>query len=233
MTRHGAHPRQSRADTKWHFAPLRDDEIVVRDGMRVTCLDRTVYDVIRTESLEAAVACFDAALRLVAWDADANEYDYPAAEEFRAQVRHRVLSHAGARGIIQARFVTAFADGRAQLPGESVSRLWMMQLDLMPPHLQYRIELGDGRYAMLDFAWPELGLWGEFDGEVKYSDARIVGERDRDGILADQRERENRIREVTGWQCHRWGFEKMQTFDAFVAFLRSIRVYPALRRAER
>ncbi len=61
-------------------------------------------------------------------------------------------------GIIQARFVTRFADGRAQLPGESVSRLWMAQLGIRKPELQYRVALGGGKYALLDFAWPDAGL---------------------------------------------------------------------------
>ena len=233
MTSFGEHPRRNGSDVTWHFAPLADDEVVEREGMRVTSLDRTVYDVIRTESLEAAVACFDAALRSVGWDERENEYDRDAAEDLRARVRARVFANPGARGIVQARFVTRFADGRAQLPGESVSRLWMAQLGIRAPELQYRVALGRGRYALLDFAWPDAGLWCEFDGEVKYNDGDLLRGRDRDGVLAAQDARERRIRAVTGWESHRWGFDRMQTFDAFVEYLREIRLYPNLREAPR
>ena len=75
MTLFGEHPRRNGSDVTWHFAPLDESEIVEREGMRVTSLDRTVYDVIRTESLETAVACFDAALRLAGGDETTNEYD--------------------------------------------------------------------------------------------------------------------------------------------------------------
>jgi len=229
MTLFGEHPRRNGSDVTWHFAPLDESEIVEREGMRVTSLDRTVYDVIRTESLETAVACFDAALRMAGWDETTNEYDNAAAEECRALVRARVFANPGARGIIQARFVTRFADGRAQLPGESVSRLWMAQLGIRKPELQYRVALGGGKYALLDFAWPDAGLWCEFDGEVKYSDGDILRGRHRDDVLAAQAERERKIRAATGWQPYRWGFEQMQCFDEFVEYLREIRLYPALR----
>ncbi|TXK15966.1 hypothetical protein [Microbacterium wangchenii] len=72
-------------------------------------------------SVEAAVAYFDATLRIVAWHRH-GQYDLTAAEAFRAGIHARLDAMPGARGIRQARFVTDFADGRARLPGKSVSR---------------------------------------------------------------------------------------------------------------
>lgn len=221
----GRHSRQNSKDVVRHHHQLKDDDVVLIDGLRVTSLDRTVYDVIRTSTLEAAVVCFDAALRQVAWNDADNTYDAEAAERFRKKVTDRIRANAGARGIRQARFVAEFADGRAQLPGESISRLWMWQLGLPAPQLQYRVDFPDGTYALLDFAWPELGRWAEFDGEIKYTDPEILAGREPDEILAAQHQRERSVRRVTGWRVDRWGFDEMATLDEFAQHLRSIGLY--------
>lgn len=216
------HPRRNGRDIVRHQLPLPAADVVTIDGVRVTTLDRTVYDVIRSVSLEAAAVVFDAALRMIAWDDEGNTYDLDAAERFRALVNARIRAGSGARGIRQARFIAEFADGRAQLPGESVARLWMWQLGLPAPRLQHRVELPRGRYALLDFAWPELGRWAEFDGEAKYTDAELRGGRTAAQVMADQKERENLVRARTGWRCDRWSFSQMPDIDAFARHLRSI-----------
>ncbi len=61
----GLHTRKNSSDVVRHHVPLAPEDVVVIDGLRVTSLERTVYDVIRAVSLEAAVVCFDAALRRI------------------------------------------------------------------------------------------------------------------------------------------------------------------------
>lgn len=218
----GAHTRRDSKDVTRHQGVLPDEDVMLIDGMRVTVLDRTVYDVIRTGPLEAAASCFDAALRKVAWDEQARTYDDDSAERFRRLVRARIAANAGARGIRQARFVTTFADGRAQLPGESIARLWMHLLGVPAPELQYRVERGGGRFALLDFAWPELRRWAEFDGRGKYDDPTVRGDRTRAEVLEEQAEREAHVRALTGWSSDRFGFDQMPGIDAFADHLRSI-----------
>ena len=224
----GKHPRRSGPGIRRHYCPLPEDDVVLIDGVRVTSLERTVYDVIRTVSLEAAVVVFDAALRSIAWDDDSRTYDEPAANRFRDAIWERIRAHAGARGIRQARFVAEFADGRAQLPGESVVRLWLYQLGLPAPRLQYRIDFPDGGFALLDFCWPGLRRWLEFDGVFKYTDSELMGGRTVDEVLADQELRERRVRAATGWDCHRCGFREARTLADFADYLRSIGLYPFL-----
>lgn len=218
----GDHTRQDSSDVVRHHVPLPDDDVVTIDGLRVTSLERTVYDVIRTTSLETAVTCFDAALRAVAWDDGSHTYDEVAAAEFREAVWRRIRAHSGARGIRQARFVADFADGRAQLPGESISRLWMHLLGAPAPVLQLRVDLPGGRIAYLDFAWPQLGRWGEFDGVFKYEDPDLLAGRTRDEVLVAQGEREWAVGTATGWSNDRWGFDRMPDIETFAAFLRGI-----------
>lgn len=218
----GLNARRSQGDVIRHHQALTDDDVEVIDGLRTTTLSRTVYDVIRTSSLETAVACADAAMRRVAWNEQTRSYDQGAAELSRRVLDSRIRAHTGARGIRTARFVAEFADGRAQLPGESIARLWMHQLGVARPQLQLRVELGLSRYALLDFAWPDLGLWAEFDGEVKYTDAAFLQGRSADEVREAQVHRERQIVQATGWRVGRWGFERMASIDAFAAYLRSI-----------
>lgn len=229
----GEHPRHSGRDVHRHYMPLPEEDVVTIEGLRITSLDRTVYDVIRNTSLEAAVVVFDAALRLIAWDDTTNTYDTASAEEFRQLVRNRVSSHAGARGIRQARFVTDLADGRACLPGESIARLWMWQLGVPMPQLQYRIDLPDGTYALLDFGWPALRRWAEFDGLFKYTDQRILAGRHPDEVRAAQSRRQAMIEAATGWRCDRWGFERMSSIDEFAKHMRELGLLGSSRPGER
>lgn len=218
----GRHSRKNSSDVVRHHVALESSDVEILDGLRVTTLGRTVYDVIRTVSLETAVVCFDAALRRAAWDSGARQYDLAAAEAFRAGVMSRITKTPGVRGIRQARFVCGFADGRAQLPGESVARLWMWQLGMPDPELQWRVDLGGGRYSLLDFAWPTLRQWAEFDGEIKYSDEEMLAGRTPEQVRSDQDQREAAIRRATGWRVDRWGFDRMSSLDEFAAHLRHI-----------
>ena len=218
----GSHTRRNSRDVVRHHLPLENTDVEVIDGLRVTTLERTVYDVIRTASLETAVVCFDAALRRFAWDESSHQYSPSAAAGLRDGVIDRIVKNSGARGIRQARFVAEFADGRAQLPGESVSRLWMWQLGMPVPELQWRVDLGAGRFALLDFAWPQLRRWAEFDGDNKYTDPELLDGRTAEEVRRSQDLRERAVRRTTGWRVDRWGFDRMQSLDAFAAFVQGL-----------
>ena len=218
----GTNARRNGRDVVRHHHPLPEEDVEAIEGLRCTTLSRTAYDVIRTTSLETAVVCLDAALRKIAWNEIDRSYDMDAAEDFRRSVLTRVDRNAGARGIRRARFVVTFGDGRAQLPGESVSRLWMHQLGVPQPQLQVRVDLGGARYASLDFAWPGLRRWAEFDGEFKYHDPALRDGRSEHEVRAAELVRERHIIHVTGWKVDRWGFDRLSSIDVFAAYLRSI-----------
>jgi hypothetical protein len=215
----GPRPASSRGSVVRHHDALHPADVVAAGSLLVTSLARTVFDVIRSERVEVGVAVFDAALRRVAWRGF-GAYDESAAEEFREDVRARVVAASGARGVKRARFVTDFADGRAQLPGESVSRLWMHLLGVEQPLLQLAVAVPGG-YAHPDFAWPRLRKFGEYDGEGKYTDPALMGGRSVRQVLRDQRDREGAIVAATGWLPVRWGSERTVSKTVFSAFLRS------------
>ena len=92
-------------------------------GFRIRCtsLARTVLDLTSLLTLEAAVSVADAAERMMG--ERIREWDVDAIESWRVDMQQRLDAAGAARGVRQARWVAEFADGRAQLPGESASRL--------------------------------------------------------------------------------------------------------------
>lgn len=174
-----------------HAAPLDADDVMVVDGLAVTSLHRTVLDLTCTMSYAWAVVVADHALargvpRAVLLDAAAG---------------------AGRRaGIRQSRRVLAFADGRAQSPAESASRVSIARAGLPAPILQHTVVGPHGVIAITDFGWPGHGLVGEVDGKTKYTRLLRDGETAGDAVLADKR-REEAIRQA-GWWISRWGWSE-------------------------
>jgi len=92
----------------------------------------------------------------------------------------------------------------AQSIGESLARHLMWTQHLPEPQLQFKVYDEVGRLVgITDFAWPEFGLLGEFDGRIKYGRLLKEGETASDAVVREK-EREDRIREVTRWLMIRY-----------------------------
>lgn len=207
-----------------HVAPLEPHDIVIRDGIRCTSLERTVFDMIRTLSPEASVAGADAGERLMAqrgrvWDEDAVEF-------WRRSMNARIDAAGGARGIRQARWVAEFADGRAQLPGESVSRLQIVRLGFRVPALQVPIAGPRGHCYYADFGLEDVRSFGEFDGKGKYLDEGLRRGITLEQVLLEEKQREDWIRGTTQWGFARWGDEHCATPAALGRRLASFSIRP-------
>jgi hypothetical protein len=209
-----AHSTKTHRDGIRHDVPLTPEDITEVGGLTVTTLSRTVFDVVRMLDLRGGLACFDAAVRQLAWSEETRTITAAVAEEFIESVRQRVYRGTGSRGIRRARIVLELVDGRSQLPGESISRLLMWELQLPAPDLQMRVET-EGGTAYLDFAWPRLGLFGEFDGEVKLTDPEFARGRTREVILATQGARRRAIEEATSWRGLHWGWDAISDAGTF------------------
>jgi hypothetical protein len=207
-----------------HVAPLPASDIVVLHGIRCTSLERTVFDMMRTLGPEASVAAADAgerqcALRGRVWDEDAVDY-------WRRSMRDRVDAASGARGIRRARWVAAFADGRAQLPGESVSRLQLVRLGFEVPRLQVPVAGPGDQTYFVDFGLADVRAFGEFDGKGKYLDAAMRRGMPLERVLLEEKQREDWIRGTTQWRFARWEDEHSATPRALAARLASFGIRP-------
>ncbi len=202
-----------------HVSPLPPPDVTTVDGIMCTTLERTVFDCVRTLPLEAAVSIADAAERSYAFRG--REWDQDAADLWRDAMQGRVGRASGARGIRAARFVTDFADGKAQLPLESVSRLQLHRLGFRSMRLQVPVPAPDGGWYFVDLGLSDIETFGECDGEAKYRDEAMRSGRSLEQVLLDEKSREDWIRGTTGWRMIRWGDRAAASVQSFAARLRS------------
>lgn len=214
----------SRRGLRRHLDAIDTGDLTTVAGIACTTLDRTVFDVMRTMPLEVAVTCADAALRREA--VVGRRFDPHAQEDWRERMRERAARKAGARGIRRARWVIEFADGRAELPGESVSRVQLFRLGFVEFDLQVAVPGPRGADYFVDIALPEARTFWEFDGEVKYRDPSLRGDRSIEQVLLDEKKREDWIRGRTQWRVCRGGFSDITTPEVLAARLEAFGVAP-------
>ena len=219
------HVSASRPLVARHDVAVSAGEVVENHGIRFTNLPRTVADVLRGATEETGLAIADAALRQVAWDEATRSYDTARAFELRERI-HSCLPPGG-RGVRRARHVLELADGRAESTGESVSRLYLLELGFAPPRLQVPIPSPHGGIYHVDFGLDDAAAWGEYDGEGKYSDAAMRGEGvDGHQVLLAEKQREDWIRATTNRKFPRWGKAHTTSAAALGARLSAFSVSP-------
>lgn len=219
----GARHGRTRAGVVWHNVTLDPGDLVVIDGIRCTSIDRTLLDLARTTSSETSLSAADAALRAEAVSGHVQDADAAAAWAARLSERAE-RSHA--RGIRKARRIIEFADGRAQLPGESVSRLQLARLGFARPDLQVHVVGPQGEDYWLDFGFRRARCFGEFDGKGKYINDDLRGERSADEVVLAEKRREDAVRGVTGWRTVRWDSTDIASADALGARLSAFGIRP-------
>jgi len=117
--------------------------------------------------------------------------------------------------------VLRLADGRIESVGEGrVFHLCFAQA-LPMPCPQYEVSDDSGSVvARLDFAWPEYGVWVEFDGRIKYQELLREGESVTDVVLREKR-RQEMIEELTGWRCIRLTWADLASPERVAARIRA------------
>ncbi len=187
-----------------HVTDLDSDEIDEVDGIVVTAAARTVVDLARSVPFEQAVVAVDNALHrhLVTHDALAGTLT-------RSPRRH---------GAAVAARAIAFADGRAESPGESRSRVCIHRAGLPRPDLQVPVTGADGRpLGRADFGWAGARVVGEFDGRAKYGRMLRPGQDPGDAVFAEK-VREDAIRDGGTWMT-RWTWSDLDSFTPTAARL--------------
>lgn len=116
-------------------------------------------------------------------------------ERYQAMERHPFT--------LRTDLVFRLSDPRIESVAESRFFHLAWRQGLPNPEPQFVIEDENGRVvARLDFAWPEHKVWVEIDGKEKYTKYLRKGETVADAVLREK-QREDLIRELTGWVCIR------------------------------
>lgn len=113
-------------------------------------------------------------------------------------------------GSLGTRLVLARADGR--LTNVAEARTWHMFFEqrIPRPEPQVRVLDEDGNLlGIVDFLWPGLGVFLEFDGRIKYEQHRRPGESLADYLMREKR-REEQICVHKGWICIRVTWADLQ-----------------------
>lgn len=216
----------SRLRVRRHADRLADDEVCDVEDVRCTTVERTVWDVIRTVPTDAALAIADAAFRLVSADERA---DPRGPARLREALFDRCAAK-GVRGVRPARRIADIADGRAESPGESVTRLRLLQLGFEHIDLQVPVIGPDGQTYRADLELQEEGVFVEFDGIAKYRDSEMMRGRSLDDLLLAEKRREDWIRGVTGKRIVRVMAEHIASPEALRARLAAFGIPSPFRR---
>lgn len=178
-----------------------DREVVDVGSVILTSAADTAVDLARSRHAAIGLAAADGALRN---DVDLSRERLVAVNEARVSKRGRAL----------ARWPLQNATALAATAAESVSRAVIEWLGFPPPVLQMTFRSRAEKEDRPDFVWPEFGLAGEADGDLKY-DGRYGSPIT---LLRRQSERDARLRAHVTSVAH-WGWREATTVDPLRSLL--------------
>jgi hypothetical protein len=195
------------AGVRQHRGRILDEDLTVRHGVEVMSATRIGLEVTTIATSEASLVVINHLLHSGA----------TTLELLRA--RYELGIHLWPH-TLKSDLVLRRATDACESVGES--RFWHLcaAFGLPTPVPQFAITDGTGhtRYR-LDFAWPEMGVFAEFDGKIKYTAPLKPGESPADVVFREKR-REDEIRELTGWICVRITWADLADPVALVARVR-------------
>ncbi len=152
---------------------LKQRDVCVVNGVRATTPLRTALDLGCKLSRRSALAALDAFMRVHGIT--------------HAQMDAELARYRGRRGVVQLRELVPLADERSESPGESWTRIAIIDAGLPAPRLQYWIRVGGRKVYRLDLAYPRSRVVVEYDGrEFHDSDVRKAADRRRRKWLRDR-----------------------------------------------
>jgi hypothetical protein len=173
-----------------HGGTLIDGDVEESGDLRITSAIRTALDISMIAPVEPTLCIVNHLLHRGAMTA--------------ADLRARYDGHMELwPGSLRTEIVIRLADPRIESVGETRTFFvcWTQHLPRPEPQLEVYDDNGI-LVARLDFAFPDHGVWLEFDGRIKYEKYLRPGESVTDAVLREKR-REELISELTGWRCVR------------------------------
>lgn len=193
VTRPERHAGRKRAGVTHHEASIPAEDRNTVDGVACTSAPRTAVDVAREYGFAPGVVVADAVL-------------YGGADH---DAMLRVAESMGDwPGSAQTLPVVRFADSGGESPGESLARIFLVEIGLPRPETQVVVRSG-GFVARVDMLVPELRWVFEFDGRMKYRRTRddcdpVVDDAD---VVWAEKQREDTLRDELELHVSRlvWG----------------------------
>lgn len=119
------------------------------------------------------------------------------------RLEHRSVDMQQWPGSLSHELLLRHCDPRIESVGETRTYMALYRAGFPCPTPQFEVRDRNGRLvAKLDFAIPELGIWIEFDGKVKYDRFRRVGDSVADTVLREKK-RERTVSQLTQLECAR------------------------------
>jgi len=189
-----------------HCGRIQEGDVVTRNGVQVMSATRLALEVTTLVDVERSLCVVNFLLN--------------AGHTTREQLRARYCTMECWPNTLATDIVLRLADPRIESVAESRCYHLFWRCGLPAPELQHEVRDVDGELiGRLDFAWPALGVWIEFDGNVKYEKPLKPGQSASDVVLAEKR-REDRIRRRTGWRCIRLTWADLEHPERTAAMLR-------------
>ena len=207
VTRRDGRTGRREAGISQHRRLLRPDDVQAGHPP-VTGPTRTALDLTTIADVEHCLPVFD--------------YLLHAKLTTKSQLRAEACFLEQTPGSLATDLTISLADGRRASVGESRTShlLWGSGLPMPEPQVHVYDERGD-LVGIVDFAWPELKVFLEFDGKEKYLKFRREGESVVDAVLREKK-REERICRLTGWRCIRITWADLYRPAETIAYLRSV-----------
>lgn len=206
LTRLDGHSGRRGRGVRPHRGKLVDGDVVRVDGFRTMAPARACIELTTVAGVESSLVSINAILST----ALCTITDLWA--------RYKTMDHWPST--LTTDLILRLADGRNASVGESRTFYLLWKHGFPAPIPQYKVYDGRGQVvAVVDFAWPELGIFLEFDGKAKYQKLLKPGEDPSDVVFREKR-REDLVRRITGWRCLRMVWVDLESPDRTVAWLR-------------
>jgi hypothetical protein len=212
VTRRDGKVGRQEAGVRQHKGSIGPGDVIVRNGVKAMSPTRLGLEVTTVTDLEHSLVVVNHLLHVGHTTLEA------LAERYRtmSQWPNTLITD----------LVLRLANPKIESVGESRTFYLCYSQSLPMPEPQYEVKDAMGRViARVDFAWPELGVFLEFDGKVKYEKLLRDGERASD-VVVREKEREGLICRVTGWRCIRITWADLERPERTAARIRA-ELFPA------
>lgn len=188
VTREDRKGGRNHAGVRRHRSAVPRSDIRLTRGLRHTAPARVVLEILSLAGLEPALCIANELVR--------------KGLTTRDEIAAFALTADKWPGTLAATLLVRLVDGRRESVGETRFQLLCFRHSLPAGVPQYDVRAHGVFLGRVDVAYPEHGVFVEFDGRGKYFDLRRPGESVAD-VIVREKTRQERICAATGWECIR------------------------------